>query len=142
MSKLTKAMLIALVALITLVPAASTASARGRVVIVGGGFAGPGWWGPGWYGPGYGGWWGPPYGYGRYVPNAGNVKIVTHSKGDAVYVDGGYAGVTGKLKKFALRPGSHTIAIKDSDGRAYYQERIDVLMGKTIEIHPDMPYHG
>ena len=135
MSRLAKVILIAFVAVVTLVPAASTASAAR--IIVGGGFYGPVWgpaWGPGWYGP--------PYGYGRFVPNAGQVKIVTRSKGNAVYVDGGYAGVTGKLKKFPLRPGNHTIAFKDSDGRTFYQERIEVLLGKTIEVHPDSPYRG
>ncbi|HEY6293507.1 MAG TPA: hypothetical protein VI455_18290 [Terriglobia bacterium] len=134
MSRLMKTALIALVALVTLAPAAPMAMAQRRVVVVGGGFYG-GWYAPGWYGPG---WYGPRYGYyGPYGPAAGNVKIVTKAKGNSIYVDGGYAGLTGKLKQFALRPGSHEIAFRDSDGRTFYQQRVEVLMGKTIAIHPD-----
>ena len=133
MSRMMKTVFIALVALVSLAPAAPMAMAQRRVVVVGGGFYG-GWYGPGWYGPG---WYGPRY-YGPYYgPVAGNVKIVTQAKGNSIYVDGGYAGLTGKLKKFALRPGTHEIALRDSDGRTFYQERVQVLMGKTIEVHPD-----
>jgi hypothetical protein len=134
MSRLMKSILIALVALVCLAPAAPMAMAQRRAVVVGGFYGG--WYGPGWYGPAG---WEPRY-YGPYYgPVAGNVKIVTKAKGNAVYVDGGYAGRTGKLKKFALRPGSHEIALRDSDGRTFYRERVQVLMGKTIEIHPDGP---
>ena len=136
MSRLMNTVFIALVALVSLTPAAPVAMAQRRVVVVRGGFYG-GWYGPRWYGPG---WYGPAwYGYYRpyYGPVAGNVKIVTKAKGNSVYVDGGYAGLTGKLKTFALRPGTHEITLRDSDGRTFYQERVHVLMGKTIEIHPD-----
>ncbi len=92
----------------------------------------PGWWGPGWYGP----WYGPGYHRG---PDEGKVKIETKAKGNAIYVDGGYAGVTGKLKKFPLKPGTHTIELRDSAGHTYYQERINVIAGKTLKIHPDFP---
>jgi len=122
---------------------APAASARGRVFIGGYGFYGggwgPGWWGPGWYGP----YWGPAYGYGYgYYPgrNTGNMKIVTQAKGMPIYVDGGYAGVTGKLKKFPLRAGNHAIELRDRNGRAFYSERVEVIPGKTVEIHPD--YRG
>jgi PEGA domain len=74
--------------------------------------------------------------YGPYVrpEYTGYVKIDTHLKGDAIYVDGGYAGVTGKLKKFPLRPGNHDIVVKDAEGRAFYQERVAVLLGRTTKI--------
>lgn len=134
MSRIWKASAIALLGLMTLAPAAPSAAAQTRhAVIVTGfyGFYGPGWY-PGWYGPG----WGP-----RYFPYAaaGQVKIVTQMKDARVYVDGGYAGPAHKLKKFALRPGNHTIELRDSDGRTLYQERVQVIVGRTVEIHPDRP---
>lgn len=137
MSRLSKGSLIALVTLLTLAATAPVASAQRR--FAGGGFygggyyGGGGWYGPGWYGPGG---YGPRYGYG---PAAGSVKIVTRAKGNSVYVDDGYAGITGKLKKFQLRPGNHTIEFRDPDGRTFYQEQIQVLMGKTIEVNPGVP---
>jgi hypothetical protein len=134
--KFWKASLVALVALVCLAPAASVASAqRARVAVVyGGGFYGPRWYGPGWgwYGPGPG-WYGPRY----YAPAAGKVKIVTNVKGNSIYVDGGFAGYTGKLKKFDLRPGPHQLEVRDRSGHAFYAQRIDVLRGKTLEVHPD-----
>jgi hypothetical protein len=125
-SKLAKALLIALVAVPSVAP---SALAQRRSVVVVRSFYG-GWYGPGWYGP----WW---YGPGWYGPPAGQVKIVTKEKGNSIYVDGGYAGLTGKLKKFSLRPGNHTIEIRDRDGRTFYQERLQVLMGRTIKVYPD-----
>lgn len=65
------------------------------------------------------------------------MKIVPQVKDEQIFVDGGLAGVTGKLKKFPLRPGSHTIELRDRNGPAVYQERIQVILGKTIEIRPD-----
>ena len=136
MSRLTKSSLIALAAILTLTP---VASAQRRFAMGGGGFygggyyGGPGYYGPGWYGRGG---YGPGYGYGQA---AGSIKIVTAAKGNSVYVDDGYAGITGKLKKFQIRPGDHTIAFRDSSGRTFYQERIQVLMGKTLEVRPDAP---
>src|SRR5579863_9623103 len=108
LARSTKAGLVALVTLLCLALAATVASAqRGRVAVVYGG----GWYGPGWYGPGYGyAWYGPGpgfYGPRYYGPAPGKVKIVTNIKGNSIYVDGGLAGYTGKLKKFDLRPGPH-----------------------------------
>jgi len=64
----------------------------------------------------------------------GDVKIETHLKGGSIYVDGGYAGQTNKLKKFPLRPGNHDIEVKDAGGNTIYHERVQVLVGKTAEI--------
>jgi hypothetical protein len=121
---------IVLASLLTLAPAAS--AARGFVV-VGGGFYGPygpAWWGPGWYGP----YWGPPY---AVAPYTGQVKIKTNDKNAAIFVDGGYAGQAAKLKKFALRPGTHNIELRDPSGHSFYQERVQVIPGKTLEIQAD-----
>lgn len=135
MRRLWKITLIGLLALLSFAPAAS---ARGRFGW-GGGFYYPysyGWYGPGWYNP----WYGPPYGY-YPGANAGNVKIKTEVKDASVFVDGGYAGPAHKLKKFALRPGTHDIALRDPNGKTFYQERVNVLLGRTVEIRPDYTRH-
>jgi hypothetical protein len=51
-----------------------------------------------------------------------------------VYVDGGYAGRVGDLKKFHLQAGSHNIELRDPSGHAFHQEKIQVIPGKTLEI--------
>jgi len=80
-----------------------------------------------------------PYPY-AYAPdymaeNFGYVKIKTDHKDASVYVDGGFADRVEKAKKFALRPGTHDIELRDSDGRTLFQERVAVLVGKTTELH-------
>jgi hypothetical protein len=79
-----------------------------------------------------------PYPY-AYAPdymaeNFGYVKIKTDRKDASVYVDGGFADKVEKAKKFALRPGTHDIELRDSDGRALFHERVAVLVGKTTEL--------
>jgi hypothetical protein len=141
MSRFWKTSAIALVALLTLAPTASArgrgrgfAGLRGGAAFYGGGFYpgfyGPGWWYGGWYGP----WWGPSY---RIGPQVGEVKIVTKRKGDSIYIDGGYAGVTGKLKSIPLRAGTHTIELRNAGGHTLHQQRVYVIAGKTLKLHPD-----
>ena len=115
------------VGLVGLVPTAS--AQRRRVVIV----EPRPFWGPYW-GPFY------PYGYYPYPPNYmatnfGEVKIDTHLKEGAVYIDGGYAGKIKEHKKFVLRPGNHEIELRDSDGRTFYQEQVAVTAGQTLKLH-------
>ena len=79
-----------------------------------------------------------PYPY-AYEPdymaqNFGYVKIKTDHKDATVYVDGGYADRIEKAKKFALRPGTHDIELRDSDGRTLLHEKVAVLVGKTTEL--------
>jgi hypothetical protein len=107
---------------------APMASARGFVV------ARPYYGYGGWYEPYWG--WGPSYYSGYPYVRSGEVKIVTPAKDAIIYVDGGYAGVTGKLKKFTLTPGNHNIELRDPSGKTYYQQRVHVILGKTVEIHP------
>lgn len=78
-----------------------------------------------------------PYGYapGYVVENVGYVKIETNRKDASVYVDGGFADQVDKAKKFALRPGTHDIELRDSDGRTMFEERVAVLVGKTTKVH-------
>jgi hypothetical protein len=88
------------------------------------------------FGGGYYPYWGGPGYYGAFpLVRTGDVKIVTPVKDEMIYVDGGYAGLTGKLKKFPLRPGNHDIQLRDASGKTLYQERVQVIMGKTTEIH-------
>jgi hypothetical protein len=128
-----KLSMIALLALVCIVP---VASARPRVFAggyFGPAYSGPAWYGPAWYGPGWG--WGAPYGYGyATAPTTGSVKFETKMKEAAVYVDGGYAGTVGELKTFPLRPGDHNLELRDHDGHSIYQERVSVIAGKTLKI--------
>jgi hypothetical protein len=122
---------IALLAFVTFVPAASARGFYGGRGFVGGGF-GVGFY-PGFYGGWYGPWYGPPY----YVPNAGEVEIQTKHKGDQIFVDGGFAGTTGELKKFPLHAGTHTLELRNAQGQTYYQEQINVIAGKKLKIKSD-----
>jgi PEGA domain-containing protein len=89
--------------------------------------------------PYYAGWgWGyGPYGYpGYYAPvNYGELKIETHRKDLAVYIDGGYAAEIKKDKKFTLKPGNHEIELRDSEGQTVYEEQVAVTVGKTTKLH-------
>jgi len=127
---------VAIIAAATVAVSTMPASAaQGRVVISPYVYAGPsyyyrpyyayGYWGPRMYYPGY---YVPP------VPPTGDVKIDTHLKAGAIYVDGGYAGETSKLKKFPLRPGNHDIEVRSAAGNTLYRDRVQVLAGKTTEI--------
>jgi hypothetical protein len=96
-----------------------------------------GYFGPGWYGPAYYGWYGPAYGapFAVYTaPNAGKVKFDTKMKDAGVYVDGGFAGTVKQLGTFSLRPGTHNIELRDPAGQTFFQEKVDVLVGKTIKL--------
>jgi hypothetical protein len=87
--------------------------------------------GPSWYYP----WQGSAY----FVPRSGlgEVKIVTKTKDESIYVDGGFAGVTGKLKHFDLSPGNHDIELRDPSGKTIFQQRVQVIMDRTVEIRPN-----
>jgi hypothetical protein len=130
MTRYLKYFAIALLGLAVLAPAASA-----RPVFVGGYF-GPGWYG---YGPAYYGWYGPayygPYAYAAYPSaNVGKVKFDTKMKDAQVYVDGGFAGTVHQLGTFPLRPGTHNIELRNPAGQILFQQKVDVLAGKTIKL--------
>lgn len=130
MSRFLKLSMIALLAVVCIVP---VASAQRRFFV--GGYFGPGFYGPVWYGPGWG-WYGPgPYAYER-APITGSVKVNTKMKDAGVYVDGGFAGTVDQLKTFHLRPGEHDIELRTHDGQSFYTEHINVIAGKTLKINP------
>jgi len=128
MTRFLKYSAIALLAFLTFVPAASAQ----RGYFGGGYMVGPGFYQGGYYGYG-------PYFGSRYYPVSpvGQVQILTKLKGNQIFVDGGFAGRTGELKKFPLRTGMHTIEFRDAKGQSYYKEQIDVLAGKKLKIQPD-----
>jgi len=153
MTRYLKVAALALLALLISAPLASARPGGGfgggfRGGGFGGGFRGGfgyygGWYGPGWgwYGPGWGwGWYGPvwyaPYGYEPGAGVAGKVKIDTKAKDTQVYVDGGYAGTVGQLKTFWLKAGTHDIELRHPDGQSFYQQHLEVIGGKKIEIKP------
>ena len=128
MTRIMKASALALFALTTLAPMA--AAQRRRVIIVRRSpvfvyrdpFFDP------WYPYG-------PYPYGYYnVPNTGEVKLETHMKDAQVFVDGGFAGMTGKLHHMNLNPGTHTIELRNNDGGVIFQESVNVIAGKTTKV--------
>jgi hypothetical protein len=132
MSRILKFSAIALLALLMLAPMAS--AQRGHGGFRGGFRGGVGFYGPGFYGPYWGGYWGP---YGYYYgggPAMGEVKIDTPAKDALVYVDGGYAGLSGKLRHFNLSAGAHDIELRDPSGKPFFQEHVQVLRGKTIDV--------
>jgi len=81
-------------------------------------------------------WYGYPYPYAPYymAANYGEVKIDPQHKFAEVYIDGGYAGTITKSKKFALKPGNHEIALKNSDGVTFYHKRVAVMVGQTTKL--------
>jgi len=148
MRRITRGLLTAALAAMIVVPVASArgfrgggfhGGFRGPVVVEPGfgwgfGWGGPGWWGPGWYGPGwYGAYYGP-----QEQTDTGKLKFDTKAKDAMVYVDGAYAGTVGELKTFPLKAGDHDIALKDPSGHTYYQERVNILPGKTLTLKPDV----
>ena len=71
-------------------------------------------------------------GYG--VSGLGEVKIESHLKDAKVYVDGGYVGPVNKFKRFGLRPGNHDIEMRDVNGAVLFNERVQVIVDRTVEI--------
>ena len=109
--------------LLSAAPGASAAQIRRRVIVVEPFYP---------YYP----WGSYPYAYPRYYApaNYGEVKIETHRKDLAVYIDGGYAAEIRKDKKFTLRPGNHEIELRDRDGQTVYRENVAVIVGKTTKL--------
>jgi hypothetical protein len=124
-----KGLLILAAAVMTMAPVSSQAAVR---VFVGGGFYGP-YYG-GFYRPFWGPYWGPYY-YAH--PNAGEIKLDTKVKDAQVFINGAYAGTTHENKSMYLRPGSYNIEIKEA-GRTPYAEKIYVVAGKTLHLHPEL----
>ena len=117
---------IALFGLLTLAP---VASARPPRIIIRGGFGYPVWLGP---------YWGPTYFYAYPVPvtYTGELKIKAPMPGASIYVDGGFVGVTDKVKNIPLPAGTHEVQLRDPEGRTLYQESVEIIGGRTTQIQP------
>ena len=102
-------------------------SAAGRFVRGGFGYGPGGYWG----GPGYY----APYAFG--TPNAGELKLDTKLKDAEVFINGAFAGTAGKLKSMYLRPGAYNVELR-APGRTRYAERVYIVAGKTLHVHPDL----
>lgn len=124
-----KKLMLILTVLLTSLPA----SAAGRYYR--GGFGHGSAFGPWGYagGPGYY----SPYAFG--TPNAGELKLDTKMKDAEVFINGAFAGTSRKLKSMYLRPGAYNIELR-ATGHTRYAERIYIVAGKTIHLHPDL--HG
>jgi len=125
-----KGLLILSAALMTLAPMSASAAIRGFVVVgrpYYGGFYAP-FWGPYW-----GGYWGPAYAY----PNSGEIKLDTKVKDAQVFINGAYAGTTHENKTMHLRPGNYNLEIREA-GTTQYAEKVYVVAGKTLHIHPEL----
>lgn len=93
------------------------------------------------YGGGYGGYYGG--GYGGYY-GQGDVRISNsdHLKNYSVYVDNGYLGLANKEHKFPLTAGTHSIEVRDPKGQSIYQQQVQVVPGRTVDIFAGPPPHG
>jgi hypothetical protein len=67
-------------------------------------------------------------------PNTGEVKIDTDMKDASLYIDGGFVGPVRKFKKVELRPGNHDIELRDTSGSRLFDRRVQVIVGKSIEL--------
>ena len=128
-----KRLMILAASLMALAPISASAAVR-----VYAGFGRP-YYRPYYYGGFYRPFWGPywaPYG-GYYAhPNAGEVKLDTKVKDAQVYINGAYAGTTKENKSMYLRPGNYNIEVRGY-GR-HYAERVYVVAGKTLHLHPEL----
>ena len=90
-----------------------------------------------WY---YGPYWGaiPPAAY--YQDSSGKVKLNVPDKDASVYIDGGFAGTVGGLKDIRIEPGTHDLKIVS--GNQSFEQKIYVLTGRTLNVHPDFKADG
>lgn len=70
-------------------------------------------------------------GYG-YNPNFGEIKLAAPDKTASVFINGGYAGLSGKLKDIWLEPGAYDIEVRSGAGQL--RKRVYVLSGKTVKL--------
>src|SRR5690349_7882453 len=127
-----KGLLIVAATLMTLAPMSASAAVRGFVVV-----HRPYWYGPYAYDPFWGPYWGPAYGGYYAYPNSGEIKLDTKVKDAQVFINGAYAGTTHENKSMHLRPGNYNIEIREA-GSMRYAERVYVVAGKTLHLHPEL----
>lgn len=67
-----------------------------------------------------------------YAPGMGEIKLQTPDKTALVYVDGGFAGYSGKLKNMWLQPGAYKLEVRSGDRT--FEQKVYVLSGKTLTL--------
>ena len=127
-----KGLLILAAAVMTVAPMSASAAVRGFVVVGRPYYGGPYY--SGWYSPFWGPYWGGTY---YAYPNSGEIKLDTKVKDAQVFIDGAYAGTTHQNKSMHLHPGNYNIEIREG-GRTQYAERVYVVAGKTLHLHPEL----
>jgi len=141
MTRLWKASAVAILGVAMLAPVmpvnAAPAHRRGHIVVRGG-FGSPFF--PGFYFRSYDPFW-DPYWNSRVVysaprPATGELKIKDPMKNASLYIDGGFVGQASKFKNVQLSPGIHRIELRSPSGMTIFQERVNIVLGKTIEIRP------
>src|SRR5260370_17408597 len=123
--KMKKGLLILAASLMMLAPVGAPAAVR---VFVGGPYYG------GFYRPFWGPYWGPAY---YEYPNAGEVKLDTKVKDAGLFINVSYAATTHQNQTMRLRPGTYNIEIREG-GRTPFAERVYVVAGKTLHLHPEL----
>jgi hypothetical protein len=63
------------------------------------------------------------------------VKIDTHTKGGQIFIDGAYAGQTGKMRHIYLEPGAYNIQIR-AGNKIVTDKKVYVVAGRTVKIVP------
>ena len=130
--KFRKLLLVGITLMLAIVAIPQTGAAQ-RIIVRPRAVFGYGW-GPAWY---YSPYYYPAYPVGgvyAVAPRGGDVKIDTRLKDASVYVDGGFAGSTGKLKHFSLKSGNHDIEVRSAEGKTMFHDKVQVLPGRTVEI--------
>lgn len=69
------------------------------------------------------------------TPTAGELKLDTKVKDAEVFINGAFAGRAGKIKSMYMSPGAYSVELR-APGRARYAERVSIVAGKTVKLHP------
>jgi hypothetical protein len=90
------------------------------------------YWDPYWY-P-YGMFYHPGYSGGfAYADGRGRIRLEDPNRQDQVFIDGGYAGLAGELKRMWLDAGVYELEVKRADQQVLKQ-KVYVLGGKTVKL--------
>lgn len=93
------------------------------------------WYGSSWFDPFLGGYVHPGFYTGfAYQPAMGQVRLQTKDKNSWVYIDGGLAGRSDKLKNMWLDAGIYDLEVRD--GGQTFKQKVYVLSGKTLTLKP------
>ena len=69
-------------------------------------------------------------------PAMGDVKIVAPAQNTTIWIDGQFAGTTGNVMQVALNAGDHEMQLRDPSGNTVFSGTVDVVAGQTTQIQP------